>query len=174
MAHRALGTALARLGELDAATVAVTQALELAHRTGTVEEVAGLQLNLGQLLVMQERYDDALPLQERAVAEFERLGHGSGRAIARGNLAENLLLLGRVDEALDMAEQACAFAGAIGHTGTLADAGLTAARALMALGRGAESQQRAAVAAGYFAEAGDDDGQHRALALAAGSGDLVT
>ena len=49
---------------------------------------------------------DAVELDRRAIVEFERIGHGPGRAIANGNLAEKLLEVGELDEALRHAERA--------------------------------------------------------------------
>ena len=52
------------------------------------------------------RNGESIECDRRAIAEFERVGHGSGRAIGYSNLAFKLAAAGRYDEAVEECEQA--------------------------------------------------------------------
>ncbi|MGH6962733.1 MAG: tetratricopeptide repeat protein, partial [Dongiaceae bacterium] len=88
------------------------------------------------------------------IQEFERIGHGSGRAIGYGNLAEALLKAGDVTEAAAWCERALQHAGAIGHRPTIADATRTRAQIALAQGRPDEAAAAADEAARIYDEMG--------------------
>ncbi|HEX9694898.1 MAG TPA: adenylate/guanylate cyclase domain-containing protein [Actinomycetota bacterium] len=137
---RIVAAALHRLGRLDEAAAALEEGLSLAERTGDVEELGACLINLGMVELERDRIEDAIECDRRAIAEFERIGHASGRAIGYGNLAEKLLRSGDLDEAAHWCDRALAHARAIGHQPTIADA--TRTRALIALQRGDVAEAR--------------------------------
>ena len=169
VALRIAGSVQRHLGDLDAAVVSLRQAVTLAERTGTIEELAGALLNLGMVHLVRGELDEGIRCDGRAVAEFERLDHGSGQAVGYGNLAEKVLLAGDAHGAVEWCERALDKARAIGHTGTLADAGRTYARALLAVGSIAEAQAAAAEAAAAFRALEDEEGARECEALMPGA-----
>jgi adenylate cyclase len=169
VALRIAGSIQRHLGDLEAAVVSLRQAVALAERTGTVEELAGALLNLGMVHLVRGELDEGIRCDERAVAEFERLDHGSGQAVGYGNLAEKVLLAGDATGAVEWSQRALDKAKAIGHTGTIADAGRTYARALLALGSVADAQAAAAEAAAAFRALGDEDGARDCECVVAGT-----
>jgi Flp pilus assembly protein TadD len=158
-ALRVLGAAHRAFERLDEAAAVLQRAVALAGRTGTIEELAGCLLNLGMVELCRGDLTAAIECDRQAIAEFERLDHGSGQAAGFGNLAEKLLLVGAAGEALSWADRALAKAAAIGHVPTLADAGRTRALALDALGRRGEALAAARAAAEAFRLLGDDDAE---------------
>ncbi len=111
-----------RLHELDKAAAALRKGLEVAERVGNVEELGGCLINLGMVEHQRGNLDAAIDCDRRAIAEFERIRHGSGRAIGYSNLSEKLMDRGDLDDALRSSETALAIAHAINHTPTIADA----------------------------------------------------
>jgi tetratricopeptide (TPR) repeat protein len=85
--HRIIGDVYRLLDSLDAAEDWLLRGLEVASRIGSVEEIGGCLVNLA--LVAQRRGDlaEAIEFNRRAIAEFERFGHASGRAQGYANLA---------------------------------------------------------------------------------------
>jgi tetratricopeptide (TPR) repeat protein len=106
-----------------------------------VEESAGSLINLG--LVHSELGESAAAeeVTRSAAQRFERLGHGSGRAICYGNLADFVLSRGDVDEARAWAERSLAVSRAIGHRRQAAVAQLTLAEIAVTAGRPGEALQ---------------------------------
>ena len=174
VALRIAGSVQRNLGDLDAAVVSLRQAVALAERTGTVEELAGALLNLGMVHLVRGELEEGIGCDRRAVAEFERLDHGSGQAVGYGNLAEKVLLAGDAVAAGEWCERALEKARSIGHTGTLADAGRTYARALLALGRTADAQAAATEAAAAFRALDDEDAARECECLVPGATSLVS
>jgi len=164
-ALRIQGDVLFSLKRLEETEEVWTEALRLARRTGTIDEEAGLLLNLGYLELERANPAAALVHNEQAIAAFERLGHGSGVAIGYGNLAWTVLELGRVQECLDWCARATARAEAIGHLGTLADVARTRAFALQRLGRDADARASAAEAAAMFDRMGQDEDRDACLEM---------
>ena len=150
-ALRVVGAANRALGRLPDAGKALRAGLELAQRTGSVEEVGGCLVNLGMVELERGDLDAAIDCDRRAIVEFERVGHGPGRAIAHGNLAEKLLARGDVDEAMRYAEEALRQARALGRTLTIADVLKTLATICRQQGRWAEAASLAEEAAELFA-----------------------
>jgi eukaryotic-like serine/threonine-protein kinase len=97
----ALASVLSRTGRLDEAEPLYRAALAAAEARGDAPAMAGELSNLGVLLQRMSRYDESLPLLERAVALHGAPGGGrpTSRATAQLNLAETLRLLGRFQEA---------------------------------------------------------------------------
>jgi len=75
---RIRGEAEARSGRLDDAAATLRRGLELAERTGSVEEIGGCLINLGIVEFERGELDEAIACDLRAIEEFERVGHGSG------------------------------------------------------------------------------------------------
>ena len=164
-ALRVLGQLEHSRGDLAAAHTATARALELARETGTVEELAGLSLNLAFITSSRGDVDSAVALVRQAVDHFERIDHGAGRAIAYGNLASLLVQVGEPEEALLWSGRALAQAGRTGHVTTLAEAGEDRARALIALGRTDEAASSLRESREHFLSADDEEGAARCDAL---------
>jgi class 3 adenylate cyclase/tetratricopeptide (TPR) repeat protein len=110
------------LHDLDGAAVALREGLALAERSGNVEELAGCLVNLGMVEHQRGNMEEAIACDRRAIEEFERIGHGAGRAIAHSNLSEKLMDQGDLDAALQTSLKAYELAHAIKHAPTIADA----------------------------------------------------
>lgn len=171
-AQRVLGDVLVSLHRLDEAETAWSRALALARSTSTLDEEAGLLLNLGYLELERQDLLAALRHNEQAVTAFERVGHGSGTAIGYGNLAWTVLQLGRPQECLELCARATEQASAIGHLGTLADVAKTRALALIGMERVQAGRAAAREAASFFEQLGDAAERDACLRLAqAGAAD---
>ena len=190
-ALRVVGDVADDLGRLDEAAQALTLGLEVAGRVGNAEELGACLVNLG--FVEQERgnLDAAVDHYLNAAAEFDRIGHGSGRAVAYGNVADTLAAAGRYVDALAYAERALGLAEAIGlplSRGNITDTVATireaegdlrqaaekreeAAELFMAAGATRRASEQLQAAADAWKRAGDEK---RAAALAARSGALAS
>jgi adenylate cyclase len=164
---RVLGDLYTKAKQFDEAADALRRGLELAERTGTVEEVGGCLINLALAEYNRGALDVAIPLQRRAIDEFERIGHASGRVIGYGNLAEMLVKAGEYDEALAMCERTIEFSREIGHPVTIADATDTIALLRREQGRFLEAAERAEEAATLYTDLGAAPAAAKSLALAA-------
>ncbi|MEA2509076.1 MAG: hypothetical protein QOG21_1158, partial [Actinomycetota bacterium] len=131
------------LDDFEAAVAALRDGLELAERVGNVEELAGCLINLGMVEHQRGNLDEAIDCDRRAIAEFERIGHGAGRAIGYANLSEKLMDRGDLDEALQSSENAFEIAREIEHTPTMADALQTMAAIYMKRGEFLTAADRA-------------------------------
>ena len=164
---RIRGEAQARAGRLAEASATLRHGLELAQRTGSVEEIGGCLINLGILEFEQGAVDDAIACDRQAIEEFERVGHGSGRTTGYANLAHKLAQSGRVDEAEEWAARALELAERIGHALSRADATDTLAAIYVKQGRFAEAGERAEEASALYLEIGMGEQGRDALAVAA-------
>lgn len=111
-----------QLQDSEQASATLRAGLELAARMGNVEELGGCLINLGLVEFERGNLDEGIACDRRAIIEFERIGHGAGRAIGYANLAEKLMERGDLDEALRSCDTACGIARSIEHAPTLADA----------------------------------------------------
>jgi adenylate cyclase len=150
--YRVIGDAERELGDLQAAAAALRQGLELARRTGSVEEIGGCLLNLGRVELERGALPEAIECDRGAIAEFERIGHGSGRAAGYANLAEKLILVGDLDEAIEYCDRAEELARSMGNSLVLADTMRTRALALIRSGAFADAAAAAEASAALFAE----------------------
>jgi adenylate cyclase len=150
-ATRVLGTVLCDADAAEDAADVLREALALASGTGTVEELAGVLLNLGVAEKKLGNLDEATSCYRGAVEQFERIGHGSGRAVGYCNLAAALLEAGQPDEALLWCEKSIAQSEDIGHDLMLADAVETKAQIRLRQGLPHEAAALAADAAARYA-----------------------
>jgi tetratricopeptide (TPR) repeat protein len=90
----------------------------------------------------------------RAIDEFERVGHGSGRALGYATLAETLVHCGELDEALENCQKALEIASAIKHPLATADAVQTIALIRLRQGDFDEAVAKAEEAASLFLDVG--------------------
>src|SRR5207244_2790037 len=90
---------LAVAGRHAEAAAVLHEGITLAQRIGSIEDVGGCLVNLG--MVEEERGDleQGLACDRQAVEEFDRIGHGTGKAHAYCNLADKLSRAGRYEEA---------------------------------------------------------------------------
>jgi adenylate cyclase len=163
---RIRGDAQARAGRLADASETLRHGLELARRTGSVEEIGGCLINLGILEFERGRVDDAIAYDREAIEEFERVGHGSGRTTGYANLAHKLAQSGRFDEAEEWATRALELSERIGHPVSRADATDTLAAIYAKQGRFADAAVRAEEASALYLEIGMGEQARDALAVA--------
>jgi class 3 adenylate cyclase/tetratricopeptide (TPR) repeat protein len=154
-------TGACRLGE---ASATLRRGLELARRTGSVEEIGGCLINLGLVEFDRGAFEAAIECDRRAVEEFERVGHGAGRATGYANLAHKLAHAGRVDEAETWATRALELADRIGHAQSRADATHTLATIHLRQGRFEDAGERFEEAAALYLDIGM--GEHAQATLA--------
>ena len=113
------------------------------------------------------RSNSSIAYNRRAIEEFERIGHGSGRAIAYSNLGWALTQAGEYEEALVACEQARTIARVIGHPLTLAETTDTMALADLRQENFTSAAARAEEAASLFVELGSGRRAAESLELAA-------
>jgi adenylate cyclase len=164
---RLLGDTYRTRGELDDAATALRAGLELAERTGSVEEIGNCLGNLALVELERGNFAEAVDCNLRAIEEFERIGHGAGRAQTYANLAWTLLHAGENQEALAYAERAIEAARAIGHQLAVADATDTIARIALTEGRLQDAGSHAEEAADQYVQAGAAPQAAESLKLAA-------
>jgi class 3 adenylate cyclase/tetratricopeptide (TPR) repeat protein len=164
---RIRGHAQAGAGQLDEASATLRRGLELARRTGGVEEIGGCLINLGIVEFDRGAFEKAIECDRQAIDEFERVGHGSGRATGYANLAHKLAHAGRVDEAQAWATRALELSDRIGHAQSRADATHTLASIHLRQGRLEEAGERFEEAAALYLEIGMGQEARTALAVAA-------
>ena len=177
VARRAASIALWQTGRLEEASVALRATLTLAERTGGVEEIGGTLVNLGLVELALDRPEAAVEADRKAVREFARVGHASGRMIATANLAEALVMADDLDAAVQTADEAFRLAEEQDDPATAAD--LTRTLALERLRRGdhAGAIDRGQEAAERFLALGDAGSAAAALRIgveaARGAGDAA-
>ena len=81
-AFEGLGWTEYRLGNLDAAEVALQKALEMAERCGRTLLVAHARLRLGQVLQERGQFEKAYELELESLREFQEAGHVRNQADA--------------------------------------------------------------------------------------------
>jgi tetratricopeptide (TPR) repeat protein len=160
-------------GELDDAAVALQRGLALAEQTGSIEEIGNCLGNLAMVELERERFAEAVAYNLRAIEEFERIGHGAGRAQSYANLAWTLLHAGEHGDALGYAELAIETAAAIGHPLAAADAVDTMARIALSEGRTRDAVEQAHDAAERYLDAGAAPQAATSLELAAEAWDRI-
>ena len=107
-------------------------------------------INLGIVNMRRELLSEATTSLKRAIEEFERVGHGAGRALGYATLAETLVHAGELDEALVNAQKALELARAIKHPLATADAIQAIAAIRLGQGQFDEAAARAEEAAALF------------------------
>ena len=172
-AHSPLGDVYTTLGRPGEAVETLERGLELAERVGNVEELGGCLINLGLAKLAQRDYDAAVVCNERAIAEFERIGHGSGRALGYSNLAWVLANKGDYDDAERYCALAIEVAEAIGHRLVVAETTDTMAFIGLRRGTPGEAAARAEEAARLFLELGASPKAAQSLELAAKAWDAA-
>lgn len=164
---RLLGDIHSALGRVDEAVATLERGLELAQRTGNVEEVGGCLINLGIAEIARERWEAAAEHNRRAIVEFERIGHGTGRALGYSNLAFVHANMGDLEAAQRYCEQAIDLSRSIGHQLVLAETTDTMALILKERGALEEAVAQAEEAARLFLDLGAAPKAAQALELAA-------
>ena len=171
---RALATTMRLLGDLhrnrrdlDAAARDLRRGLELAERTGSVEEIGGCLINLSLVEIERERLEDSIACSRRAIEEFQRIGHPAGLALGYGNLAYALSLSGEFDEAYPHSQRALELAQSIGNGLAIADIRDTIAQIKLGQKRYVEAAEEAEQAAAQFVEMGATSFATKSFTLAA-------
>jgi DNA-binding SARP family transcriptional activator/tetratricopeptide (TPR) repeat protein len=114
-AHRTLGRARTRLGDLDAARVHFEHALRLCAEIGDPVGQAHTHLSLGWLGEQQNRYREALEHARQAETLYAAAGHLAGRGGALNQAGWYHAQLGEYEEALAECEHGLALQEAAGH-----------------------------------------------------------
>ena len=166
-ASRVVGGVQARLGHYNAASDELRNGLRLAERVGSVEEIGACLINLGMVELRRGSLDEAIACDRRAIEEFERIGHQTGRTNAYANLAEKLMYRGEYAEALHYCEKARDLARAIGYSLWLGDATQTRSSIELRQGHHREAAASAEEAAAVFLGMGAAPRASEALRLAA-------
>ena len=166
-ALRVVGGSYNELGRYGDAATALRTGLGVAERVGSVEEIGGCLINLGFAEANRGNMDEAIACDRRAIEEFERIGHGSGRATGYANLADKLMRTKQYAEATRYGARALELAQAIGNAYTVADATYTLAAIRHREGDHAEAAPQAEEAARLFEEMGAGPSAANALQLAA-------
>jgi adenylate cyclase len=164
---RIVGDAYRQLGRLDEGADALEQGLALAERIGNIEEIGGCLINLGIVNMHRELIAEATSSLRRAIEEFERVGHGAGRALSYATLAETLVHAGELEEALEYSHKALELAQSIKHPLATADAIQTIAAIRLRQGDFDEAVARAEEAAALFLDVDAAPLASDALAIAA-------
>lgn len=94
------GQICSTLLDAEGALAAFSEARNLAVRLGDRYDIAAADDLTGLLLCHLDRPAEALPLHQRAAAEFASLGHPEDESLARSWAAWALIELGRPEEAL--------------------------------------------------------------------------
>ncbi len=166
-ALRVLGNVYQELQREDDAAAALTAGLAAAGRLGDVEERGACLVNLGLLELSRGRLEDATRWNRAAIAEFERVGHRRGAAIAHANLADTLSRRGDLDGALRHCSLAAEAAASVQDDLTVADVQATRAAVLLAQGSPELAAAEALQAADRFQAVSDLTAAGEALDLAA-------
>lgn len=96
-----------RAGDIDSALPLARQAVELAQRLGSDDElVATVNLVSGVCLLNHEEWDEARLCMEYALATFQRMGAGRGQAMCLNNLGIIALEQGHIPTAQKLLEAA--------------------------------------------------------------------
>jgi DNA-binding CsgD family transcriptional regulator/tetratricopeptide (TPR) repeat protein len=98
--HEALGRYLHDSGRGDAAVAMIERAVELAPAQPPSPERAQVLAILGNLLMVDWRYDEAVPACEQALAVARAVGAREAEVLALRALGSGLAYLGRGDEGL--------------------------------------------------------------------------
>lgn len=150
IALRVTGGTHLHLNQLPEAEQLLRQGVALADRVGYVEERAGCLLNLGLVLKLAGRIDEAIECDRQTIVACERLGIETGRAAGYCNLADKLIGEGRFDEALEPCLQGLQVSRDIGNVLWTAESVENLARILDGQGRHREAANRAVEAAELF------------------------
>jgi Tetratricopeptide repeat. len=111
-------------------------------------------VNLALVEHQRGAFPSAIEHNRRAIAEFERFGHASGRAQAYANLAWTLSDAGEFDEALEFCEKALELARSLGLSLTVADVYDTIASVELGRGDSAVAGAKAEEAAALYLDLG--------------------
>lgn len=155
------------LQRLDDAADKLKRGIELAERIGAAQELGACLINLGLVELKRGALDDAIACDERAVANYDRIGFATGQAFGYGNLAEKLLFAGRHMEALDTAAKALELARSIGDLETVADVTKTVAAVRHVQGHLSEAAATAEESAELYLQIGAIPTAVEALEMAA-------
>ena len=129
-----------RVGDTDEALRLLQTLSAQARQRGAVYDDAIYTFGVGQVLMAQSRWADAIAAFELAARANRQLGDANGVGYAEHHIAASLLKLGRPQEALAHAERAVELIDRQADPRESAFATITRAEALAALGRPAEAQ----------------------------------
>lgn len=153
-ALRIIGHTYTLSGRDGEAGMVLRRGLVMARRVGNSEEIGGCLINLGVVEMRRGELSEAIACDRQAIEEFERTGHGAGRASAYGNLADKLARAGEYEEAGRYCKKALDLALSIGHPLAVADTFSTMAMIYLGQGKFMEAAVQAETSANRFLDAG--------------------
>ena len=135
-----MGAAAYYQGEWNDAVVWYGRARELGLRTGNHVQAAISEMNVGEILVNQERFEEAETALHNAIRVFRASGYPDGQALAECYLGRSLLGRGDLAAARDVLEGARDVFDSIGIAGGALEASVHLADCHV---RGGDPTQRA-------------------------------
>jgi tetratricopeptide (TPR) repeat protein len=97
--QRAIGTLYREMNDVVNADLAYRAAVKAAHESGDASAEAGSLLGLGATLKDRNRFQEAIPLHQQALAVTERAGLARQRGEVLNSLADIYTSLGQLDSA---------------------------------------------------------------------------
>lgn len=149
-AHNGAAMLASDCGDYDAVRRHLVRALELARTLGDPQRIAVAQMNLGNVALFEEEWDEAEQLYLPALAAFRRLGSPRDEALVLEDLALVALGRGAVDAAVSMLEEAVERASEAEAPHEIGSARLELARALLVRGERERPRRLAAEAYDLF------------------------
>lgn len=144
------------LGQLDKAVYS-ERAAEIYEELGDLDRLAWVLNNLGGLVYLRGRWDEALELAERARATFKRIGDESQASIAGLNIAEVRSDQGRMEEAEPVFREVLDVRRAAGNPLKIAEAASLLGRHLARVGQLEEARALLEESRELFAAEGDEE-----------------
>jgi predicted ATPase len=109
-------TSRGQLGQVEASLALAHEGLVLAERQRDPLTAAKLHNTLGNLAVMQQRWEDAERHRKLAIQLYRRIGHEVGCIVPMHNLADLYTMQDRIEEARALHQEALALSRRTGDT----------------------------------------------------------
>lgn len=143
----AIGNVYNKLGDPERAREHFARSLAIAEHTGHTQLAVSARVNLGEILIRQKRWGEALAELERALALARELGNREYISICYNNMGDALREMGRPEEALRQYRESQALFEAMNARPRLAVSAINIGRIDLEAGRlaAAEAQLRRAL-----------------------------
>lgn len=164
-ACRAMGSAMASMGDSEGALKAYRRALEMVRDRKAPVERAELLGSMGNVHLERQRYDTARDLYARSLELAERVGHRQYIAFATGNLGIVHQLQGRLGRAEELLKRQEVIGRELGDVYTMGTSWMNQSLVQMARGRFREALRLSRSAESAFREIQDRAGVSYAKAL---------
>ncbi|MGM0627535.1 MAG: tetratricopeptide repeat protein, partial [Candidatus Fermentibacterota bacterium] len=164
-ACRAMGSAMASMGDSEGALKVYRRALEMVRDRRAPVERAELLGSMGNVHLERQRYDTARDLYARSLELAERVGHRQYIAFATGNLGIVHQLQGRLGQAEELLKRQEIIGRELGDVYTMGTSWMNQSLLQMARGRFREALRLSRSAEDAFREVQDRAGVSYARAL---------